>query len=164
MLKTKQRLDKAQARYKKNFDKRLRKQYELVTKGNEVFLPVKRKSAKEHHHKLAPVAEGPFKVTKADNKTVVIQRSDRSVERVSRTRVVLDSKAMSKKDFEDIVKPAEEYLGDPADESANQKDLVKESRPKKTKNKMISESDSADTPGSIDHVKRRFQKRGTFAN
>lgn len=44
-------------------------------------------SRKETRHKLAPIVEGPFKVSEADTKTMVVIRGD-ELERVSRDRVV----------------------------------------------------------------------------
>lgn len=52
----------------------------------------------DHSNKLAPIAEGSYKVTKVvDNHKVVFKKTDRAVEKVSRTRVVLAPKPQSKK-------------------------------------------------------------------
>lgn len=92
MLKTKKKVDKAQTRHKKKLDKRLEKQLEVITEGNDVLLRLEMKKAKNQIFKLALVADGPFKVTKEDDKTVVIEQPDRSVERVFRSRVLLEPK------------------------------------------------------------------------
>lgn len=72
MLKHKQRLDTAQARYKNRLDKRSRKQREIIKEGDEDFLRAKWRNEKEDRHELANVADGPFRVMKADDKSVVI--------------------------------------------------------------------------------------------
>ena len=92
---TQQKLQKAQERYKKNFDKRIRKTTETIKPGDQIFLRIERKDEKETRHKLAPIAEGPFPVIRVDtsSKTVVIKRPDESVENVSRSRVALAPKA-----------------------------------------------------------------------
>ncbi len=89
LVEAKTKLDAAQARYKKNFDARLRRQTEKIRKEDSVFLRVERRSEKDVRHKLAAVAEGPFRVVEVKDSTVVIEKPDRSVERVSRDRVVL---------------------------------------------------------------------------
>lgn len=89
MIENKKWLDAAQAEYKKNYDKRLIKKKEVLSEAYDVLLLIEWKNSKDHWHKLAPVAEGQFKVTTMDDKIVVLERPYRSVERVSRTRVVL---------------------------------------------------------------------------
>ena len=84
MHRTRTRLLKSQERYKRNYDARLRKQAEAVNQGDYVFLQVERENPKDHRQKLEPIAECPFLVTKIDKNTVVIERSDRLVEKVSR--------------------------------------------------------------------------------
>ena len=79
-------LDKAQARYKRDYDKRLHRQRETIKKGDSVFLRVKRRDESQTRHKLAAVAEGPFPVESVKGNTVVIVRPDGTVERVSRDR------------------------------------------------------------------------------
>ena len=65
--------------------------------GDDVYLRVERKDDTETRHKLAPIAEGPFPVKKVDqeNKTVFLERPDKTVENVSRSRVVLAPKGPS---------------------------------------------------------------------
>lgn len=54
------------------------------------ILPQRRKeNGNDYCHNLAPVVEGRFKVTKADDRTVVIKRPDFSVQGVSRARLVM---------------------------------------------------------------------------
>ena len=105
MNRTRTRLIKSQERYKRNYDSRLRKQVEVVKQGDYVFLQVERKNPKYHRHKLAPIAEGPFLVTKTDKNTVVIERSDRSVEKDSRSRKVLAPKLKRKEEVDKILRP-----------------------------------------------------------
>lgn len=105
ILCTKERLQTAQTRYKKNFDRRVRRQTEDINQGDEVFLRVERNNQDDHRNKLAPVAEVPFKVTKTDEKTIVIEKPDRSVERVSRARVVLAPHHHTVQEVSNILKP-----------------------------------------------------------
>lgn len=67
-----ERLDKAQARYKKNYDERLRKQSEVIHGGDFLYLKVEQKNPKDHRHKLAQTIEGPYKVNEVDNNTVFL--------------------------------------------------------------------------------------------
>ena len=92
---TQEKLRKSQERYKRNFDKRLRKNTDTIAPGDNIFLRVERKDDKDTRHKLAPIADGPFPVLRVDNtaKTVVIKRPDNSVENVSRSRVALAPKS-----------------------------------------------------------------------
>ena len=66
-----------QERYKRNYDKRLRRSSE-------------KKSEKDSRHKLAPLALGPYLVKQVDEKakTAVIVYDDDTVENVSRSRIV----------------------------------------------------------------------------
>lgn len=72
---TTDKLQAAQARYKRSFDKRLCKQLEETRQADHVFLRVERKDDKDRRHKLAPIADGPFQVKSVDAeaKTVVIE-------------------------------------------------------------------------------------------
>ena len=65
-------LDKAQARYKRDYDKRLRRQREIIKKGDSVFLRKERRDESQTRHKLAAVAVGPFPVESVKGNTVVI--------------------------------------------------------------------------------------------
>ena len=62
--------------------------------GDDVYLRVERKHDTETRHKLAAIAEGPFPVKKVykENKTVLLERPDKTVENVSRSLVVLAPK------------------------------------------------------------------------
>ena len=84
-------LEKRQARYKRNFDARLRLPVQRISEGSFVFLRRDHTPRTESRHKLAPVADGPFKVVGADEHTVVV-KIDENVERVSRDRVELAPK------------------------------------------------------------------------
>lgn len=89
-----ERVQKSQQRYKRNFNKGLLKNSEVIKDGDNVFLPIERKGKKGTRQKRAPIAEGPFPVfpVKGKAKTVVIKRSDKSVEKFSRSRVALAPK------------------------------------------------------------------------
>lgn len=54
--KTKERLDKAQARYRKIYDARLRKKSEAIHEDYYVYLTVELKKPKDRRRKLTPVA------------------------------------------------------------------------------------------------------------
>lgn len=71
---TQEKLRKAQERYKKSFDKRLRKEFEDFKAGDDVFLRIERNDDKDIQHNLAPIAEGPLKVKSVNReaKTVSI--------------------------------------------------------------------------------------------
>ena len=84
MHRTRRRLLKSQQRYKRNYDARVRNQAGVVKKGDYVFLRVERKNPKDHRHNLALIVDGPYFVTKTDRNTVVLERSDHLVEKVSR--------------------------------------------------------------------------------
>lgn len=84
---------------KKNYDARLRKQSKVINEHEFVYVMVKRKYSTDHGHKLAQIDEGPCRVNKVDKtKVFLIERTtNRSVEKVSRSRVVLDPKPQTKK-------------------------------------------------------------------
>ncbi|MEM6472591.1 MAG: chromo domain-containing protein [Planctomycetota bacterium] len=84
LTKARAALSKTQARYKKDFDKRVRKVTHKPKVGGFVFLDPEDGSGKRK--KLQHDVEGPFKVLRVDVRTVVIQRGD-VVERVSADRV-----------------------------------------------------------------------------
>ena len=69
---TRSKLQSAQQRYRRNYDERLRLHGERIKIGDHVYLRVERKEEKQTRHKLAPVAEGPFKVKDVKDNTVVI--------------------------------------------------------------------------------------------
>ena len=123
----KDRLRKAQERYKRNYDARLRRQLETINKNDYVYLRVERRDENEHRHKLAAVAEGPFKVLETKGKTVVIERKDNTVERVSRDRVVHAPKPKTVKQLQEVVRPMTdlELTPDayPVDEESNLRDI-----------------------------------------
>ena len=106
MAKTRERLTKAQARYKKSYDARLRIQRENINVGDHVYLRVERRNPDEHRQKLAPIAEGPYKVNKTDEHTIVIERPKRTVDKVSRSRVVLAPTPKTDEEMQEILKPS----------------------------------------------------------
>ena len=70
----KTKLEKTKARYKKNYDARLRKQSERINKNDYVYPRLERREENEHLHKLAALAEGPFKILETKGNTVIIER------------------------------------------------------------------------------------------
>ena len=173
MSKTKEQLQKAQARYKKNYDKRLRKQSEVIREDDYVYLRVERKNPKDHRHKLAPVVEGPFRVTKATGNTATIERKDRSVEKVSRSRVVLAPRPPTNQEVQDILRPTK--LSDsegPTNEEGNLQDLphsqtVEEEEPRRMKTRSQTKESDSETKvantgpgpgGSVEVEKEENQK------
>lgn len=59
---------------------------------------------KENRHKHETVGKGPFKFTKAGDKTVIIDRSYFSVEDVSHARVDMAPKTITKEEVINIFK------------------------------------------------------------
>ena len=94
------KLDKAQVRYKRNYDRLLRRQREEIREGDSVFLRVERRNEADTRHKLAAVADGPFQVQGVSNNTVVIARPDNTVERVSRDQVTLAPEQLPVRDLQ----------------------------------------------------------------
>lgn len=92
MKNTKARLDKSQTHYKNNCEAILRKQSEIIRKHEEVYFRFEQKSPNGHTHKLEPVPEGLFKLTKACGNTIAIKKTNRSIQNVSRSRVILPPK------------------------------------------------------------------------
>ena len=84
-------LEKRQARYKRNFEARLRRPVQQISEGSFVFVRRDHTPKTESRHKLAPVANGPLEVVGADEHTVVV-KIDENVERVSQDRVELAPK------------------------------------------------------------------------
>jgi len=100
-------LRSAQERYKRNYDERLRRDTERISKGDYVFLRSEKTGDKESRHKLAPIALGPYlvKAVDAKAKTVLIEYDDRTVENVSRTRVVRAPKRPTPDELQAVLKP-----------------------------------------------------------
>ena len=65
LSKTKEPLNVSQALYKRNYDRRFRRQAEKLKADDHVFFWVERKNLRHHRHKLAAVAEGTFPVKEA---------------------------------------------------------------------------------------------------
>ena len=81
-----QSISKEQKRYQRNFNARVRPISQDLAPGSHVFVR-KEHHGRDGHHKLSPVAEGPYRVVSLDKDTVVL-RIGRSEERISRDRVV----------------------------------------------------------------------------
>ena len=84
------KMKKAQARYKKNFDKKVRPLLHAYD-GDWVYLSREQPSPSSpgdhpRKHKLSPKAIGPFEVLASDRHTVTILRDDGFVEQVTRNR------------------------------------------------------------------------------
>ena len=79
------RLHSAQARYKRNFDRSIRKSKRLITTDDYVYLD---NPEVRERNKLTPIAQGPYRVIRAGRRTVYIDR-DGITEKVSLDRVVL---------------------------------------------------------------------------
>ncbi len=127
LTETRERLRKAQERYKKNYDERLRRQSETIKPEDFIYLRVERRDENETRHKLAAVAEGPFKVISSTRHTVVIERPDQTVERVSRDRVTLAPRPQKPEEIQQIVRPMTdqeiERYDYPVGEDTNDPDL-----------------------------------------
>ena len=81
---------------------------------------------------MAALAEGPFKVLETKGKTVVIEREDKTIERVSRDRVVYAPKPRTVQEIQQAVQPlTDEQLakdGYPVKQKTNLKDIVQPSK------------------------------------
>lgn len=89
---TEYRTDKAQYRYKKNYDVRPKKQSEVIHRHYYVYLRVKRRNTKDHRYKPAPVAKGLYEVTKIDSSSMKIEETAWSVDNISTPRQFLAPK------------------------------------------------------------------------
>ena len=100
MSTAKAKLAKRQPKYKLDFDKRLRRNAEIIHPGDRVFV---RKEYTNPHverkHKLSPVADGPYDVVEVNQDTVVIETEDGFRERLSRDRVTLTPKIVDTSSF-----------------------------------------------------------------
>lgn len=98
---TEEKLKAAKEIYKRNFVKSLCKNNKEINPDDQVHLHVERKSEKETRHKLYPIFEGPFPVTKIDNqsKTVVVERPECTQENLSCDNAVLETKNKTKRDL-----------------------------------------------------------------
>ena len=148
------RLRKTQERYKKNYDQRLRKQSEIIKEDDFVYLRVERRDENETRHKLAAVAEGPYKVLEATRRTVVIERPDHSVEKVSRDRVTLAPRPRTVDEVRETIRPMTdqelEHNDYPVGEDTNRYDLSREltnedEQPRKSGNNQPNGRDTADS-------------------
>lgn len=88
-------VEKAQGGYKRNIDKRLRKNTEKTKPGDNEFLRIERNNEKETPNKLDPINECPFTVLRVESvaKIVIMKQLDESVENVSRSRVAIAPKS-----------------------------------------------------------------------
>ncbi len=93
------------ARMKRNYDERLRVSREKIRPGDYVFLRVERRDENETRHKLAPVADGPFRVGSVRGNTAVIEYPDAKVERVSKDRITLAPKSLEPEEIAKVLGP-----------------------------------------------------------
>lgn len=114
-----------------NYQEHLWKQAEVIKIDDYVYIGVKRKYTNKTRHKLTPVADGPYVVKKTvkntDDKTVVIENTDRSVENVWPSSVVLTPKTNSKEERAEIhksMKVKNEHTKYPTKEDINSKFIV----------------------------------------
>lgn len=70
-----------------------------------MYLRIEQKNTKYHRQKLVTIVEGSYNVTKVENNTVFIEKTNQSVEKVSRSRLVLAPKPETNKEAEEILKP-----------------------------------------------------------
>ena len=113
-----------------------------------MYLRVERKDDTETRHKLAPIAEGPFPVKKfyKDNKTVLLERPDKTVENVSRSRVVLAPKGLSSEQLLEATRPMtiHEVIADfPAPEQDNLRH-IRMYAPEDESNKAVTQNDEVE--------------------
>lgn len=124
------KLFEGQARYRKNYENRLRRNKSLIKPEDYVFLRAERKDYKETRPKLAPIAKRPFPSKDVDtpDKTVVLERDDLLTENVSRSRVTLAPSPKSAKELVEDKRPqTDEELGTelPTNEQSNINQLAK---------------------------------------
>eukprot|EP00171_Calliarthron_tuberculosum_P002232 IDg2232t1 len=76
---------KSQQRYKKNYDKNLRIRRKHFEVEGYAFLRVEKNSKRKstRRHKLAPIADGLFRVTTVKERTIVFERPEKTREEVS---------------------------------------------------------------------------------
>lgn len=87
MTTTTANMEIAQARYKQNFDSRIRRQRDDIVEGDQAFLSRDELlKPEERSYKLLPVVNGPFPVTKVTARTVFLLIGY-NLEEVSRDRV-----------------------------------------------------------------------------
>lgn len=96
---TKAQLKSTQERYKRKLDKRIRKNDEEFKPEDQVYLRMEKKNNKDSKHKLASVVNDHYPMKKVDKKakTLVIERPDRSMENISRNRILLRTEHKDKK-------------------------------------------------------------------
>ena len=80
------KLEQSQARYQRNFNRRLRLPKREPTPGGYVYVRKDYHNPEEPRHKLSPIATGPYKVIETRGRTLVIEIGNQH-ELVSRDRV-----------------------------------------------------------------------------
>lgn len=80
-------IDKKQARYKSNFNARIRSQRDSLKKGSLVYVCKEHYGRSDPQHKLAPIADGPYEVAEVNDDTAVVLKVQER-ERISREGIV----------------------------------------------------------------------------
>ncbi|CDF38384.1 unnamed protein product [Chondrus crispus] len=142
-------LRKEQARYKRNFDARLRKSKYDIPSRSYVFLPKEQGTATDPKHKLAQVATGPYAVKRSDQGTVVIAIGDQE-DGVSRDGVELAPCPMDYAPVTGLTQALRFLDGTDGDEGQNVFEnggsLHVHTPPREDPEDLVTELPSADTP------------------
>ena len=146
-----ERLTKAQERYKRTFDNRLCRQKEQVRAGDSIFLRIEKRDDSQTGHKLAPLAEGPLKVIEANNRVVTIERTDGTIERVSRDRVTLAPPAQTEDSTIETVRPMTDAELIPTEITVNEEMNLK-TAPGQDSEKRTEQSTQVPIPETPDQV------------
>ena len=85
-----------------------------------MFLRIEKRDDNQTRHKLAALAEGPFKVVNAVSRVITIERADGSIEKVSRDRVVLAPPVWEEAEIANAVRPMTDDELEIADEVAEE--------------------------------------------
>lgn len=123
-----------------------------------MYVQVERKYTKDHRHKLAHVSEGPLHVTKVEENTLTIGKTNRYVENISISRVVFGPKTETKKYVSKLVQPVKLSRGKEI-EKVNMKDIV-------AGNDDVSKEDEEENEkkrGSDSEIKTKQDERNLYA-
>lgn len=77
-----------QARLKRNYDGRLRRESERIKSEDYVYVRAEIGLEKEHRRKLAAVAEGPYRVIETKDNAVAIEKEKKSADSIFRSCIV----------------------------------------------------------------------------
>lgn len=80
-----------------------------MNKSSRLHIIQNRKTReKQHRHKLAVVAERPHRVMKTNDTTAVIEKDDKSTEKISKSRVVTAAAPEMVEEIQALVRPITE--------------------------------------------------------